>query len=215
MTGRDRPDVSHSPYKVAVSAETRDAQLHVAPAATRNIPPILEVLKGQMPLAGKALEIASGTGQHVCAFAEAFPGVHWTPSDVDGSARDSIRAWIASRKLKNVDDPIEIDVAGDGWHRVVERPLDVLCAINLIHISAWEATLGLMRGAGELLRDGAHTADSNAAFDASLKSRNAQWGVRDVDDVSAAAAGNGLALDAVVAMPANNLSLIFRRLPRN
>lgn len=136
----------------------------------------------------------------------------------------SIAAWAEAEALQNVRAPLEIDVRTDAWGVEDQAPFDALVAINMIHISPWEATLGLMRGAGRLLRsggvlftygpymrDGRHAAPSNEAFDTSLKSRNAAWGVRDVADVEKAARGNRLLLREIVEMPANNSSLIFAR----
>ncbi|MGE0613800.1 MAG: DUF938 domain-containing protein [Hyphomicrobiales bacterium] len=208
----------------APGAAGRAASLEVAPSAVRNIPPILEVLKPRLPASGRALEIASGTGQHVCAFAEAFPGIHWTPSDADANARRSVAAWTAACGAHNIAAPLSIDVTAPDWPDAIEGPLDLICAINLIHISPWEAALGLMSGAGRLLRegglvylygpykqDGAHTAESNMRFDESLRERDPAWGVRDMGDVAAAAAAQGLTQQEVIAMPANNFSLLFAR----
>lgn len=218
MTGRGK---SGSP---APGGLARTTSLEVAPAAVRNIPPILDVLKPRLPRKGRAIEIASGTGQHICAFAETFPGIHWTPSDMDAAARKSIAAWTAASGLPNIDAPLSIDVTAPDWTDALDGPFDVLCAINLIHISPWEATLGLMRGAGKLLRKGGllylygpykrggkHTAESNTRFDESLRERNPAWGVRDMGDVTAVAAGHGVAPKDVIAMPANNFSLLFVR----
>jgi SAM-dependent methyltransferase len=217
-------DKPHSPYRAAISDETRAARKHHAPAAARNTVPILDVLRGVLPETGRALEIASGTGQHAAAFAEAFPGIGWQPSDQDASARDSIAAWVAESGLGNLLPPVDIDVMRAGWPRAVAGELDLIVCINMIHISPWAACEGLMEGADELLReggllylygpykrDGGHTASSNAAFDESLRSRNPAWGIRDMGDVEAAAGGQGMATESTVAMPANNFSVIFRK----
>lgn len=217
-------DKPHSPYLVAVSDETRRARKHHAESAVRNVGPILEVLHGILPETGRALEIASGTGQHVAAFAEAFPGIDWQPSDQAAEARASIAAWVAEAGLANLRAPLEVDVMQAGWQDRVSGPLDVIVCINMIHISPWEACLGLMAGAGALLReggllylygpykrDGEHTAPSNAAFDESLRGRNPAWGVRDMGDVAAAARAHGMVVERCVAMPANNFSLVFRK----
>ena len=191
----------------------------VAPAASRNRQPILDLLRPVLPRQGLILELASGTGEHMAFFASAMPHLQWQPSDPDEQARRSIDAWAA--ETPNIRPAIALDAREQAW------PLDhadaILC-INMVHISPWAATIGLMRGAGRLLqpggllylygayrRDGQHTAPSNAAFDADLRARDPSWGVRDLEEVSAEAAVNGLALDRVVPMPANNLSLFFVR----
>lgn len=217
-------DKRHSPYLVALSDETRAAVKQHAPAAARNTEPILEVLRGVVPREGRALEIASGTGQHAAAFAGAFPDIEWQPSDPFAEARDSIAAWVAESGFGNLRPPLELDVTRVGWHEGVEPGLDLVVCINMIHISPWGACLGLMEGAGALLRDdgllylygpymreGVHTAASNAAFDESLRGRNPAWGIRDMADVVAVAGAHGLAPEGVVAMPANNFSMIFRK----
>lgn len=191
-----------------------------APAADRNKESILDVLRRVLPeLAqqGLVLEIASGTGQHTAHFAAALPGLQWQPSEPDAEFHDSIRAWTDG--LPNVKSPIALDVSQRPWP--IERADAILC-INMIHISPWQSTLDLMAGAGELLarggvlflygpykRNGAHTAPSNEAFDADLRSRNAAWGVRDMETVMEIATRNGLAFREAIAMPANNFSVIF------
>ena len=193
-----------------------------SPATARNRAPILTVLQRVLPPNARVLELASGAGEHAVFVAAAMPGVTWQPSDPDAAARDSIAAWVEEAGVKNVLAPIPIDVCADDWS--VGAPYDALVAINMIHISPWEATLGLMRGAGRLLRDdgvlftygpymrdGRLTAPSNEAFDASLKARDSTWGVRDVTDVARAAEKNGLELREIVEMPANNLSLVFEK----
>lgn len=195
-----------------------------APAAARNTEPILGVLRDVLPETGRALEIAGGTGQHAEAFARTFPGIQWQSSDPDAAARDSIGARVAESGLGNLAPPLDLDVAAPDWERAVEPGLDAVFCINMIHISPWAACAGLLRGAGALLRPGGllylygpykrggeHTAPSNEEFDRSLRRRNPDWGVRDLDDVLAAAAGHSLALENVVAMPANNLSVLIRR----
>jgi hypothetical protein len=196
-----------------------------SPAAARNAAPIVEVLRRVLPLRGLALEIASGSGEHVVRFAAAMPGLVWQPSDPDEAARRSIDAHTRASGLSNIRPPVAIDAACPPWP--VMRA-DALIAINMIHIAPWEAAIGLMAGAGATLpeggvlylygpfrEDGAHTAPSNAAFDDSLRARNASWGVRDIEAVAAAAAEQGLRLSERIAMPANNLSLIFRQAGRS
>lgn len=193
-----------------------------APSTARNREPILAVLARILPPAARVLEIASGAGEHAVFLAAALPGVAWQPSDPDPGARASIAAWIAAEGPANVLTPRAIDVCDPVWD--AESAYDAIVAINMIHISPWEATLGLMAGAGRLLtdggllftygpykRDGRHTAPSNESFDAWLKELDTAFGVRDVADVTAAARAQGLALQEIVEMPANNLSLVFVR----
>ena len=192
-----------------------------APATARNREPILGVLRRLLPDSGLALEIASGSGEHVVAFAKALPNLVWQPSDPSAEARASIAAWLATEALPNVNAPLDLDVLRLPWPIAAA---DAILCINMIHISPWAATEGLMRGAGRLLAPGAllylygpyrqagvETAPSNAAFDESLRARDPEWGLRDVEHVVAEAGANGLRLDRMVAMPANNLSSVFRR----
>ena len=193
-----------------------------SPSTARNREPILAVLARILPVDARVLEIASGAGEHAVFFAASLPGMVWQPSDPDPGARASIAAWIAAEGLANVLTPLAIDVREPVWD--AESGYDAIVAINMIHISPWEATLGLLAGAGRLLRDGGllytygpykrdgrHTAPSNESFDASLKSLDARFGVRDVADVTAAARAQELSLQEIVEMPANNLSLVFVR----
>jgi len=216
-------DKPHSPDLVTVGEESSGERRH-APSAARNTGPILEVLRGLLPASGRALEIASGTGQHAAAFAEAFPGVVWQPSDQDQTARDSIAARVAEAGLDNLRAPLAIDVMDVDWHRAVDGGIDVVVCINMIHISPWEACEGLAEGTGALLRDGGllylygpykrdgrHTAPSNEAFDESLRGRNSDWGIRDMTEVDRVAGLHGMVLENTIAMPANNFSLIFRK----
>ena len=199
------------------------AERRTSPATARNRAPILAVLQRVLPAHARVLEIASGAGEHAVFFAHAMPGVIWQPSDPDADARASIAAWIEAETLGNISPPLDIDARAENWG-VPNESFDALVAINMIHISPWEATLGLMAGAGRVvkpggvlflygpfMRDGAHNAPSNEAFDASLKARDSRWGVRDVADVERAGSAHGLALAEIVEMPANNLSLVFAR----
>lgn len=192
-----------------------------APATQRNREPILNVLRPLLPETGLALEVASGTGEHVIHFARAFPFLRWQPSDPTPDARASIAAWVEANGLVNVLPPLDLDAASATWP--ITRA-DALLCINMIHISPWEATAGLMRGAGRLLsagqplylygpyrRAGQPLEPSNAEFDADLKRRDPRWGLRELDEVTALARTEGLALEAVTEMPANNLSVIFRK----
>jgi hypothetical protein len=194
-----------------------------APAADRNKGPILEVLQRVLPTTGLILEIASGTGQHVVHFAKALSSLTWQPSDPDEHARESISAWIAASQLSNVHEPLDLDVRSPPWP--VSACNAVVC-INMIHIAPWVATAALFAGAARLLpnhgvvylygpyrRNGQHTAPSNAAFDASLRAQNPDWGVRDLDQVIDTAAVHGFELVDTVAMPANNLSVVMRKSP--
>lgn len=189
-----------------------------APATLRNRDAIANVLRDALPETGLVLEVASGSGEHCAHFAAAFPALNWQPSDPDATALASIASWGAG--LANVAAPVMLDAAHGDWP--VARA-DALLCINMIHIAPWEATLGLMAGAARLLAPGAPlilygpyrqagvpTAPSNEAFDASLKSRDPRWGLRDVAAVSAVA--NGFALHRLAEMPANNLMLVFRRI---
>lgn len=222
---RHRRAKEHSAYLRVVSEPTNGHERHVAASALRNLPPILSVLEEHLPSRGRALEVASGTGQHVAAFAARFPAIAWQPSDPDPAARASIAAWSAEAGVDNIAAALALDVTQQRWWAGLEPGFDAIVAINLLHIAPWSATLGLMAGAAELLgpaglvyiygcfmREGAHTAPSNAAFDASLRAQNPAWGVRDMEAVAQAAASHGLRHVHTIAMPANNFSLIFRRL---
>ncbi len=202
----------------------RTEKRRFAPAAQRNTEPILGVLREVLPAAGRALEIGSGSGQHAVAFAEAFPGLDWQPSDPEAQARASIAARVADAGLDNLADPLDLDVTRPDWEAALDEPCDAIVCINVLHITPWAVAEGLMRGAGRLLnpggivylygpymRDGRHTAPSNAAFDASLRRRDPAWGVRDIGDVTRCAEPHGLALERTVDMPRDNFSLVFRR----
>jgi len=195
-----------------------------SPSAARNIEPILAALRSRLPGSGRALEVASGTGQHIAAFARAFPGLDWTPSDPDAMARASIAAHVAEAGLANLRAPLDLDVSDPAWAEAVDAPFDVMVAINLLHISPWQAALGLLSGAGRLLapdgrlfiygpfsRGGDYLAQSNVQFDSALRQRDPSWGLRDVDDLAAAARAEGLGLADVIAMPANNVMLMLTR----
>jgi SAM-dependent methyltransferase len=192
-----------------------------APAAERNKGPILDVLKRVLAdfTGGLVLEIASGTGQHVAHFAAALPALEWQPTETEESALPSIASW--GEGLANVRAPLVLNVHQLPWP--VARADAIVC-INMIHISPWQATLDLMAGAARTLdqdgilflygpyrRFGGHTAPSNSAFDADLRSRDPAWGVRDMEAVEVVARGHGFALEEAVAMPANNFSVVFRK----
>lgn len=194
-----------------------------APATLRNRQPLLEVLRPRLPDSGLLLEIASGSGEHAVFLADALPGLTFQPSDPDEAALASIRAWATEATLPNLRPPLQLDAAApDSWPAL--RPDAMLC-VNMIHIAPWAAAVGLFTGAGRLLRPGSplflygpykrggrHTADSNAAFDADLRARNPQWGVRDLEVVADLAASHGFSAPEIMEMPANNLTLAFRRL---
>jgi SAM-dependent methyltransferase len=195
-----------------------------SPSAERNLEPIKTVIRETFPRKGRVLEIASGSGQHVVALAGVLPDVVWQPSDSDSASRRSIVAWTVESGSANVKPPLTIDVTGAEWEGTLEGLFDGIVCINMLHISPWAAGQGLMRGAGALLapagllylygpyrRGGGHTAPSNAQFDASLRLRNPQWGVRNLEDVELEARANGLDLEKVIEMPNNNLSVVFRR----
>lgn len=197
-----------------------------APAALRNREPILEILERYLPAPEPdrpplVLEIASGSGEHSQFFATALPDYRWQPSDPDQDARRSIGARRGELAAANLLPPLALDVTEADWP--IDRADAVLC-INMIHIAPWQACEGLFRGAARILDPGAPLitygpyrvegepfAPSNEAFDASLRARDPRWGVRSLEDVIAVAKGNGFAFDARHAMPANNLTLIFRR----
>ena len=193
-----------------------------APSTARNRDPILEVLRPRLPQAGLVLEIAAGAGEHAVHNAAALPGLQWLPTDPDPEALVSIAAWRDHVALPNLLPPLRLDAADpDRWP--IPRA-DVVININMIHISPWAATEGLMTGAGRVLpaggslflygpyiESGVETAPSNMAFDESLKRRNPLWGLRHLNDVAALAAGQGLELAERIAMPANNLMVVFRK----
>ncbi len=192
-----------------------------APAAARNRDLIANVLRDVLPKSGLVLELASGTGEHVVHFAQAFPDLEWQPSDPDEAARASIAAWRKSEELGNVREPVKINAASADWGI---DAADAMVCINMIHISPWRSAEGLFAGAARLLpqgaplvlygpylEDGVPTAESNLAFDESLKARNPEWGIRRLEDVDALARSHGLERVGRVEMPANNLTVIYRK----
>jgi SAM-dependent methyltransferase len=203
-------------YEAPASAQRRSA-----PAALRNREPIADVLAGWLPPSGLVLEIASGTGEHAIYFAQRFPDLHWQPSDVHPSALSSIEAWRGEAQLPNVLAPLALDAASTDWP--IDRA-DAILSINMVHISPWTSALGLLSGARRLLAPAAplimygpwlkgdvDTVPSNLEFDADLKRRDPEWGLRRVEDFAKAAEERGLGLEATRAMPANNLMLLLRR----
>jgi SAM-dependent methyltransferase len=190
-----------------------------APSALRNREPILDVLRDHLPTAGLVLEIASGTGEHVAHFAVALPELIWQPTDPEPDRRASIDAWAAA--LPNVRPAVPLDTAAADWP--IPQADAVLC-INMIHIAPWPAAEGLVAGAGRLLgpggllvlygpyrRAGQPMEPGNAAFDADLRRRNPAWGLREVGAVVALTAASGFGQPEIVAMPSDNLMLVFRR----
>lgn len=191
-----------------------------APATQRNRDVILDVLRPVLPADGLVLEVASGTGEHVVHLAGALPGLAFQPTDPNPEALASIDGWTAAAGVTNVRRPLRLDATAEDWP--VAKADAVLC-INMIHIAPWAAAVGLFAGAARILapgaplylygpyrRGGAHTAPSNDAFDQSLKARDPAWGVRDLEAVIGLAAADFTGPD-ITEMPANNLSLVFRR----
>jgi SAM-dependent methyltransferase len=199
---------------------TSDARMFM-PHVARNRVPLLAVLRRVLPSQGLVLEVASGSGEHAAYFAQALPSLLWQPTDHGEQALASILAHRAAAKALNLLAPLDLDVTSAHWP--VERADAVICN-NMIHIAPWAAAEGLMAGAGRVLPaggllflygpfrvEGRHTADSNREFDEWLRAENPSWGVRDLDEVAALAARQDLSLTETVAMPANNLSVVFRR----
>ena len=198
-----------------------EGALRSAPATTRNREPISDVLSEWLPASGMVLELASGTGEHAIHFGRRFPELEWQPSDVHPEALESIRSWRRTSGLANVREPIAIDAAAIDW------PIGsaaAILSINMVHISPWSAALGLLAGAarilpkggplilyGPWLKDDIPTAPSNLEFDADLKRRDSEWGLRRVEEFVAAAKPHGLELTEIRSMPANNLMLLLRR----
>ena len=217
--------MSKPPKETALETRQQAGGRMFSPSTARNREPIRAVFLKTMPGSGKILEIGAGTGEHAVYLAEALPDVAWLTGDPDETARASISAWIDAAKLPNLCGPHAIDVTETAWGVEDHAPFDGLVSINMIHIAPFAAAQGLFAGASRLLRpggklflygpfarDGVHIAPSNEAFDASLKSRNVTWGVRDLErEITPLAQKNSLALEDVVEMPANNLCVIFRK----
>lgn len=227
MTGSGDPSYPQSeggkPVALEARAEAGDGRRQ-APSAARNRDPIRDVFAAEGLGRGRVLEIASGTGEHGAYLTEAFPDLVWTYSDIDPAGRASQTAWRAAAGHDRLAGPLPIDAASDDWGAAEGQDWDLIVSVNMIHISPFAATEGLLRGAGRLLKPGGHLflygpyarngeiAPSNAAFSENLKSRDPAWGVRDLDrDLVPAAAQHGLTLKDVIAMPANNFSVIFER----
>ncbi len=193
-----------------------------APSARRNLEPLLAALAGRLPEEGRALELASGTGQHVVAFARAHPGLHWTPSDVEMARLASIAAWAEEAGLPNLAGPVRLDACAEGW-AARRGPVDVLVLVNLLHLISDaemavlldEAEQALAPGGvfalyGPFLRGGVATSAGDAAFDASLRAQDPAIGYKDAQDVADVAGALGLAVERVE-MPANNLLFLLRK----
>ncbi|MFQ5563255.1 MAG: DUF938 domain-containing protein [Parvularculaceae bacterium] len=211
--------------EAALEARESDGARLFSPSAARNRDPIRTVFLDHMPKSGKVLEVGSGSGEHAVHIAAALPLVEWRAGDPDPASRASIAAWIAHAGLENLKGPHAIDVTVPHWGVEDDAPFDALVSINMIHIAPFAAAEGIVAGAGRLLRgggklffygpfsrNGAHIAESNAAFGRSLKARSPAWGVRDLDrDIVPCARKAGLVLERIVEMPANNLSVIFQK----
>lgn len=194
-----------------------------APATLRNREPIAEVLARELPTSGTVLEIAAGTGEHAVFFAEAFPALEWQPSDPSPEALASIAAYRAEYPRGNLAAPLLLDAAAPASWPIAAA--DAIVCINMVHISPWEATLGLFAGAdkilastgaplilyGPYLEEGVETAASNLEFDASLKMRDPRWGLRQAEELDRLASQHGMKRSARHALPANNIVLIYRR----
>lgn len=208
-------------------AGSDDARLDT-PTFHRNHDPIAGVLQNHLnaDTTGMALEVGSGSGQHIIGFAGKFPGLHWIPSDPDFRHRTSIDAWTHASEASNVAPALDLDMRSGAWTLPDVQSFHAILCINVLHIAPWSVTKGLLECAGELLdhegamfvygpfkKDGQHTAPSNEAFDASLRARNEHWGIRDLTDIEALAKTRNLRLVEAAPMPANNFTLVFRRNP--
>jgi hypothetical protein len=193
-----------------------------APATLRNRDFILDVLRDVLPMSGMVLEIASGSGEHVVHFAKSFPNLVFQPSDPEPVALQSVAAWVKATGVTNVRAPVVLDASQSSWP--IASADGIIC-INMVHISPWDTTLGLIKGAAAILapaspfylygpykREGVATAPSNRAFDRSLRDHNPAWGLRDLEAVAAMAQSVGFSAPIITEMPANNLSLVFRRM---
>jgi cyclopropane fatty-acyl-phospholipid synthase-like methyltransferase len=210
------------PASASVAAPLRGAKLH-APAAERNADALCGMLRTHAPIRGSALEIASGTGQHVVAFAAALPDLHWHPTEIDQERRDSIDAYVADAALPNVAPARTLDATAPGWGKV-NRPHDLILLINLLHlISMSEVTVLITEAAtalapggalilyGPFKRSGQLTSDGDLRFDAELRSTDASLGYKDDLDITRLLSDVGLNDPAILAMPANNLAFIARK----
>jgi SAM-dependent methyltransferase len=205
-----------------LSPNTPPGGARTSPATARNRQPILEALRPRLAEGARVLEVASGAGEHAMFLAAALPQVSWQPSDRDAEALASIAAWQRAAGVENLAAPIRLDAADPAsWPK---GPFEAVVCINMVHISPWAAAEGLMAGAGRVLAPGGRlfiygpyieadveTAPSNLAFDESLKARDPAWGLRDLAEVTALAGASGLGFVERIAMPANNLIVVFER----
>ncbi len=192
-----------------------------SPASQRNKQVILETLKNHAPSRGDTLEIACGSGEHAIHFAAAFPNLNWQPTDIEPSHIESVNAHASAEGINNLKPAIHLNVTQKDWS---VGKVDLIFNANMIHISPWQCTLGLMAGAGRHLKsggilfmygpymkEGQHTAPSNASFDATLRSRDENWGIRAIEDVVAIAEQHQLSLHDLIPMPANNFCVIYKK----
>ncbi|MEL7488555.1 MAG: DUF938 domain-containing protein [Pseudomonadota bacterium] len=211
--------------EIALEERKEDGERLFSPSAARNKNVIRDAFASIAPTIGDVLEVGAGTGEHAVTLAGAAPGVTWRPGDPDAKSRASINAWAKESGLPNIAPAHAINVADDDWGLGPDRMLAGVVSINMIHIAPFAAAKGLFGGAGRYLRvggvlflygpfsrNGVHTAPSNEEFDRSLKARDPDWGVRDLDlDLAPLAEAAGLALFNAIEMPANNLSAVFKK----
>lgn len=216
-----------NPYQCFPFERTDDGRQY-SPSAQRNSAPILEVLKTCLPKAGTILEVAAGSGEHSVRFAPEFPDNYWLATDPAEDKVESIKAWHAVSPTPNLLPPLALDAVAATWpveSIELPAPITAIVCVNMIHVSPWKVTMGLLAAAGRILEKegilylygaymmgGKHTAPSNAEFDAMLKKTNPEWGLRNLQDVEAEAGKNGLKLIKVVPMPANNFSVVFQKI---
>ncbi|MTI10357.1 DUF938 domain-containing protein [Rhodospirillaceae bacterium RKSG073] len=211
-------NIFHTATKSDINADKR----LYAPSTARNKEPILKVLKEYIPTSGQALEIACGSGEHGLHFSKSFPALIWQPTDIETAHIDSANAHREAENRSNMKEARYLDVTSKDWQT---EPLDLIYNANMIHISPWDCTIGLLSGAGRHLKtDGIlfmygpykfsnqHTAESNAQFDMSLKSRDDSWGIRNLEDVISIAEQNGLQHQHSIEMPANNYCIIYKKI---
>ncbi len=212
------------PVTLEAQAETRDGR-RFSPSASRNQDAVREAFLKHMPSVGRVLEIASGTGEHGAYITAALPDMTWTYSDADPGCLSSQASWAASADHDRLRGPCHLDTSAPDWGQAeAQAPYDGLFCANMIHIAPFEAAIGLFAGAGRVLADTGKLflygpfvrqgdiAPSNARFDGFLKQRDARWGVRDLEvDILPLAEQNGLVLETIIDMPANNMSVIFTR----
>lgn len=205
-------------------AQVKDKRLY-APATERNRDVLLDVFLNHISKTGTLVEVASGTGEHAAHMASHLTPLQWQPSDIEPEKLASINAWAAVSGAENILPAQQFNVLESSFADLaLPAPLNTVSAINLIHIAPWSVAEALVQKAAAELSPGGtlflygpykcggeHTSDSNESFDLSLKSRDAMWGVRDLEAVTALATGHGFAQPTVIEMPANNLSVIFKK----